>query len=153
VRDILSRLNVPALPAAIAVGNRWRPGTGTALSVRSPIDGSQLASFPAAGPGDVQGVVAAAAEAFRTWRALPAPQRGEFVRRIGQRLRQHKQELAALITREVGKTASEALGGEKDTGAGRESGSDAWKSYMRRVTSTVNYSSDLPLAQGVNFDI
>jgi aldehyde dehydrogenase (NAD+) len=46
-----------------------------------------------------------------------------------------------------------AFGGEKDTGGGRESGSDAWKAYMRRVTSTVNYSSKLPLAQGIRFDL
>tara|TARA_Y100000748_G_C15492506_1_gene487020 strand:- start:1632 stop:2660 length:1029 start_codon:yes stop_codon:yes gene_type:complete len=45
-----------------------------------------------------------------------------------------------------------AFGGEKDTGGGRESGSDAWKNYMRRVTATVNYGEDLPLAQGVEFD-
>jgi len=44
-----------------------------------------------------------------------------------------------------------AFGGEKDTGGGRESGSDAWKSYMRRATNTVNYSDELPLAQGVEF--
>jgi aldehyde dehydrogenase (NAD+) len=46
-----------------------------------------------------------------------------------------------------------AFGGEKDTGGGRESGSDAWKSYMRRQTCTVNWGSDLPLAQGINFDV
>jgi aldehyde dehydrogenase (NAD+) len=46
-----------------------------------------------------------------------------------------------------------AFGGEKETGGGRESGSDAWKIYMRRQTQTVNYSSQLPLAQGVVFDI
>ncbi|MDE2332073.1 MAG: aldehyde dehydrogenase family protein, partial [Bradyrhizobium sp.] len=46
-----------------------------------------------------------------------------------------------------------AFGGEKETGGGREAGSDAWKAYMRRVTSTVNYGNDLPLAQGVRFDI
>jgi aldehyde dehydrogenase (NAD+) len=46
-----------------------------------------------------------------------------------------------------------AFGGEKDTGGGRESGSDAWKSYMRRATNTVNYSSSLPLAQGVQFEV
>ena len=45
-----------------------------------------------------------------------------------------------------------AFGGEKDTGGGRESGSDSWKTYMRRVTATVNYGSELPLAQGVEFD-
>ncbi|WP_292935295.1 aldehyde dehydrogenase family protein [Noviherbaspirillum sp.] len=45
-----------------------------------------------------------------------------------------------------------AFGGEKETGGGRESGSDAWKAYMRRATNTVNYSHALPLAQGINFD-
>jgi aldehyde dehydrogenase (NAD+) len=44
-----------------------------------------------------------------------------------------------------------AFGGEKETGGGRESGSDAWRSYMRRATNTVNYSSELPLAQGITF--
>jgi aldehyde dehydrogenase (NAD+) len=46
-----------------------------------------------------------------------------------------------------------AFGGEKETGGGRESGSDAWKAYMRRATNTVNYSRALPLAQGVKFDV
>ena len=45
-----------------------------------------------------------------------------------------------------------AFGGEKDTGGGRESGSDAWKGYMRRQTNTVNYSHELPLAQGIQFE-
>ncbi len=44
-----------------------------------------------------------------------------------------------------------AFGGEKETGGGRESGSDAWKAYMRRQTVTVNYSKELPLAQGIEF--
>ena len=46
-----------------------------------------------------------------------------------------------------------AFGGEKDTGGGRESGSDAWKVYMRRQTNTINYGEDLPLAQGIKFDL
>jgi aldehyde dehydrogenase (NAD+) len=46
-----------------------------------------------------------------------------------------------------------AFGGEKETGGGRESGSDAWKNYMRRQTNTINYSTNLPLAQGIKFDI
>jgi aldehyde dehydrogenase (NAD+) len=46
-----------------------------------------------------------------------------------------------------------AFGGEKETGGGRESGSDSWKSYMRRQTNTINWSDDLPLAQGVRFDV
>jgi aldehyde dehydrogenase (NAD+) len=59
-----------------------------------------------------------------------------------------------IVNVNVGPSGAEiggAFGGEKETGGGRESGSDAWKSYMRRVTSTVNYSGALPLAQGVTF--
>jgi aldehyde dehydrogenase (NAD+) len=61
-----------------------------------------------------------------------------------------------IVNVNVGPSGAEiggAFGGEKDTGGGRESGSDAWKAYMRRVTSTVNYSGTLPLAQGVRFDL
>jgi aldehyde dehydrogenase (NAD+) len=46
-----------------------------------------------------------------------------------------------------------AFGGEKETGGGRESGSDAWKVYMRRQTNTINFGTDLPLAQGIKFDL
>jgi aldehyde dehydrogenase (NAD+) len=46
-----------------------------------------------------------------------------------------------------------AFGGEKETGGGREAGSDCWKTYMRRQTNTINYSSDLPLAQGIQFKL
>ncbi|HEX4857917.1 MAG TPA: aldehyde dehydrogenase family protein, partial [Usitatibacteraceae bacterium] len=46
-----------------------------------------------------------------------------------------------------------AFGGEKETGGGRESGSDSWKAYMRRSTNTVNYSTALPLAQGIKFEL
>ena len=60
-----------------------------------------------------------------------------------------------IVNVNIGTSGAEiggAFGGEKDTGGGRESGSDAWKAYMRRVTATVNFGSDLPLAQGVEFD-
>jgi aldehyde dehydrogenase (NAD+) len=46
-----------------------------------------------------------------------------------------------------------AFGGEKETGGGRESGSDAWRAYMRRQTNTINYGDDLPLAQGIEFKV
>jgi aldehyde dehydrogenase (NAD+) len=55
----------------------------------------------------------------------------------------------------LGTTGAEiggAFGGEKETGGGRESGSDAWKAYMRRQTATINYGSELPLAQGIRFE-
>src|SRR5690606_15531246 len=46
-----------------------------------------------------------------------------------------------------------AFGGEKETGGGRESGSDAWRAYMRRATNTINYGEALPLAQGIRFEV
>jgi aldehyde dehydrogenase (NAD+) len=61
-----------------------------------------------------------------------------------------------IVNVNIGPSGAEiggAFGGEKETGGGRESGSDAWKGYMRRATNTVNYSTELPLAQGVQFDL
>ena len=61
-----------------------------------------------------------------------------------------------LVNVNIGPSGAEiggAFGGEKDTGGGRESGSDSWRSYMRRATNTFNYSRELPLAQGITFDI
>jgi aldehyde dehydrogenase (NAD+) len=59
-----------------------------------------------------------------------------------------------IVNVNIGTSGAEiggAFGGEKATGGGRESGSDAWRAYMRRATNTINYSRELPLAQGVNF--
>ena len=61
-----------------------------------------------------------------------------------------------IVNVNIGPSGAEiggAFGGEKETGGGRESGSDAWRSYMRRATNTINYSRDLPLAQGINFNM
>ncbi|HEX4142717.1 MAG TPA: aldehyde dehydrogenase family protein [Pirellulales bacterium] len=61
-----------------------------------------------------------------------------------------------IVNVNIGTSGAEiggAFGGEKETGGGRESGSDAWKAYMRRTTNTINFSNDLPLAQGVRFDV
>jgi len=61
-----------------------------------------------------------------------------------------------IVNVNIGPSGAEiggAFGGEKDTGGGRESGSDAWKQYMRRSTVTINYGKSLPLAQGIKFDV
>jgi aldehyde dehydrogenase (NAD+) len=61
--------------------------------------------------------------------------------------------IAFVIIGPSGAEIGGAFGGEKETGGGRESGSDAWKAYMRRQTNTVNYSRALPLAQGIKFEL
>jgi aldehyde dehydrogenase (NAD+) len=110
LRTTLDRLGVPAKMSAVAIGGEWRPGAGNELRVRSPIDGSELASFRMARGADVADVVAAAQSAFLNWRMVPAPRRGELVRRIGDRLREHKADLARIVSHEVGKITQESLG-------------------------------------------
>ena len=68
----------------------------------------------------------------------------------------HKGSDCGIANVNIGTSGAEiggAFGGEKETGGGREAGSDAWKAYMRRQTNTINWGDELPLAQGVNFDI
>ena len=104
----MSALKLP--PQAIWIGGESRDGTGSPLTGRSPIDGATLTTFAAAAVADVSRVLAAAADAFHTWQIVPAPQRGEFVRRVGNRFREMKTDLAAVITAEAGKITQEALG-------------------------------------------
>ena len=110
VDEILTKLGMPAAISAIGVAGEWQAASGELLSVRSPIDGATLGEFPLAQAADVDGVVAAAKSAFTDWRLVPAPERGEFVRRIGNALREHKQDLATVVSLECGKIFQESLG-------------------------------------------
>ncbi len=110
LRDALERLGVSAKPQAVAGGGVWQAGRGAALDVRSPIDGSRLASFPQATPEQLATVVGQAHEAFLIWRTVPAPQRGQLVRHFGELLREHKVDLAAVVAWEAGKISQEAVG-------------------------------------------
>jgi aldehyde dehydrogenase (NAD+) len=92
------------------VGRQWLDTRGPALPVHSPIDGRVLATVRTATPGDVRRMIDASAEAFKTWRNVPAPKRGEFVRRVGEKLRARKADLAKLVTLEAGKITQESLG-------------------------------------------
>jgi aldehyde dehydrogenase (NAD+) len=83
---------------------------GGALTARSPITGEIIAEVKASDSLAARHAIGAAAEAFRAWRRVPAPRRGELVRLFGQELREHKAELARLVTLEVGKIPSESLG-------------------------------------------
>ena len=80
------------------------------LPVHSPIDGSQIGSVQTASSREISSAAANALEAFYQWRTIPAPRRGELVRQFGNALRQHKDELARLVTIECGKPISEGAG-------------------------------------------
>ncbi|MBK9029765.1 MAG: aldehyde dehydrogenase family protein [Myxococcales bacterium] len=98
-RALLTRLGVD--PAALDGGD---------LSVRSPVTGEELARLTTATPADATAAIDRAAEAFAIWRRVPAPRRGELVRRFGNELRAAKDDLARLVTLEAGKITSEGAG-------------------------------------------
>ena len=106
----IQALGVPDLNTCVAIGDDWHAGQGPSHTVRSPIDGSTLTTLQFASPKQVDAAVEAAGNAFRTWRAVPAPVRGELVRRFGEQLRAQKAELATLVSWEAGKITQEALG-------------------------------------------
>ncbi len=79
-------------------------------AVRSPVDGSEIGRLNYHSNADVTAMVAAGQDAFQNWRAVPAPRRGELIRILGEVLREHKADLAELVTWEAGKITQEALG-------------------------------------------
>jgi aldehyde dehydrogenase (NAD+) len=83
---------------------------GSDLQARTPITGEDLFGLATATGSDVEAALVAARQAFLTWRTTPPPRRGELVRRLGELLREHKGDLADLVTIEAGKIRSEALG-------------------------------------------
>ena len=84
--------------------------SGGSLTVRSPIDGAEIARIRETPPDAMPAVIERARNAFLAWREVPAPRRGELVRLLGEELRASKEALGALVTLEVGKIVSEGLG-------------------------------------------
>jgi aldehyde dehydrogenase (NAD+) len=96
---------------ALSDGLRFYPGTSeTTATIISPADGTVLGKIRRAGTADYSAMVGTARAAFERWRQIPAPKRGEIVRQIGDAFRRHKNELAALISLEMGKIYQEGLG-------------------------------------------
>ncbi|MEO1111783.1 MAG: aldehyde dehydrogenase family protein [Pseudomonadota bacterium] len=93
-----------------ALGFAERDLTGGGLTVVSPIDGATVAAIAETPLSDMAGVIARSKAAFKSWRTLPAPRRGELVRLLGEELRAAKEDLGALVTLEAGKITSEGLG-------------------------------------------
>ena len=106
----LANLGVEGSLSSLALGTKWQEGHGEQLLVHSPIDGSLLAEFPMASEAQTDDAIETAKSAYQSWRTIPAPVRGEFVRQIGQRLREHKADLADVVSWEAGKITQESLG-------------------------------------------
>jgi aldehyde dehydrogenase (NAD+) len=110
VSEVLDRLGIKPLNSGACWGEWIEKPAGDELVSTSPIDGRELARVQMAAEEDYDEVVWQAAEAFKTWRLVPAPVRGQVVREIGDELRKFKDELGTLVTLEMGKILAEGKG-------------------------------------------
>ncbi|MGC9344858.1 MAG: aldehyde dehydrogenase family protein [Bacteroidales bacterium] len=108
--QVLHRLGIKDVNSGVTTGLEWMEAHGKESSSVSPIDGNEIARIKTASLDDYELVMNKAAEAFKTWRKIPAPQRGEVVRQIGLALREYKDDLGYLVSLEMGKIFQEGKG-------------------------------------------
>ena len=92
------------------IGTQRQRGKGETIQSTSPVDGSLIGTLNGCTSEELEQATSSASDAFRTWRTVPAPKRGEFVRQFGEILREHKADLAYIVSAECGKIYQEALG-------------------------------------------
>ncbi len=109
--DFLKKLGIKEKNYGASTGLEWNTTTDEGeLDIVSPVDGKRIAAVYLASEEDYERVVTKSAEAFRKWRMVPAPKRGEVVRQIGLQLRKHKEDLGSLVSYEMGKSLQEGKG-------------------------------------------
>ncbi|MFP5331053.1 MAG: aldehyde dehydrogenase family protein [Acidimicrobiia bacterium] len=107
--EILASLGLGANNSGVYAGE-WREGSGEIIEVENPGTGEIIARVMLGSQDDYEAVVTSSTETFDRWRMLPAPQRGEYVRRLGEALRRHRDDLGALVSLEMGKILPEGIG-------------------------------------------
>jgi L-aminoadipate-semialdehyde dehydrogenase len=110
IPGMLKRLGITEINSGATTGNRWLKTSGDIIQSISPIDSEPIAKIQNATLKDYERVLTTAQRAFKIWRNVPAPARGEVVRKIGIALREHKNDLGKLVTLEMGKILQEGLG-------------------------------------------
>ena len=109
IKETLKSLGIEEHNSGSSTGNKWFASTKSISSV-SPVDGSQIGTVSITSPEQYEMIMSSASTAFKSWRTLPAPQRGEIVRQFGERLRVLKKPLGELVSYEMGKSLQEGLG-------------------------------------------
>ncbi|HEY4324157.1 MAG TPA: aldehyde dehydrogenase family protein [Mucilaginibacter sp.] len=111
IPQILNRLHINDINDAYSTGNNWASSSDAIIkNILSPVDGKKIASVKMTSPNNYNHVVEQAEIAFKNWRLLPAPKRGEIVREIGDSLRAKKEDLGTLVSYEMGKSLQEGYG-------------------------------------------
>ncbi len=108
--DFLRSLHIEANNNGVSTGTQWIVSKAETIDSFSPVDGKKIGSVNAADKESYEAVIKKAEEAFKTWRLMPAPKRGEIVRQIGEALRQYKEPLGKLVSYEMGKSLQEGYG-------------------------------------------
>src|SRR5882672_8433391 len=108
--DFLSNFKIAGSNSGVSTGRKWIESMGEIIQSYSPVDGKLIASVNATDKDSFDKVLETAASAFREWRLVPAPKRGEIVRQIGEALRQYKEPLGKLVSYEMGKSLQEGYG-------------------------------------------
>jgi aldehyde dehydrogenase (NAD+) len=109
-KETLHNLGIEEVNRGVSTGTNWFKTKGALSESESPVDGSIIAKIKTATVEDYEYVVGKAQDAFKIWREIPAPQRGEVVRQIGLALREAKKDLGKLVTLEMGKIFQEGMG-------------------------------------------
>ena len=110
MKPTLKKLGINATNIGTSTGNDWLKSKGDVIDSYSPVDGKLIASVTSTTEKEYREVVKTAGEAFKVWRNMPAPKRGEIVRQIGEELRKEKDELGRLVSYEMGKSLQEGWG-------------------------------------------
>ncbi|MDA3781118.1 MAG: aldehyde dehydrogenase family protein [Bacteroidales bacterium] len=110
IQDLLDRLNIKNVNSGLSTGVEILEAKGSTSSSISPIDSTEIAKVKNASLDDYEKLITTAQSAFKVWKEVPAPQRGEIVRQIGIALRESKEDLGKLVTLEMGKIYQEGLG-------------------------------------------
>lgn len=110
IQEILSQLGIKAENNGASTGSVWFTTRGEKINSYSPVDGQLIASVNAASEADYEAVVLKAQEAFKQWRTIPAPKRGEVIRQLAEKIRFYKEPLGKLVSYEMGKSLQEGLG-------------------------------------------
>ena len=109
IKEALDKLGIKEVNAGSSTGSDFF-ASGETIDSYSPVDGKRIASVQSSSKEDYEKVIQTASEAFKSWRKLPAPQRGEIVRQFGEKLRELKEPLGKLVSYEMGKSFQEGLG-------------------------------------------
>jgi aldehyde dehydrogenase (NAD+) len=110
IQEILSQLGIEEINNGASTGGKWFKTRGERIDSISPVDGKLIASVNSATEADYEAVILKAQEAFKEWRMIPAPKRGEIVRQLAERIRFYKEPLGKLVSYEMGKSLQEGLG-------------------------------------------